>query len=215
MRRQILRAALGALLCACGGSTPPPAPQPSEPILPEESAGDEADSPAQGAAAAAPASGPATLKVVTKVGNAPVAAHVKVFGDGVSVEGKSGEPLAVRAGDLEIEATLSDSKALHGSETVHRSVTVEAGADKTETVIFERSLARVEVRIHGKVDTTAVVTLSKDGATVAKLKSGDKDYVAMAPGRYSASVKSQRAEIHSSDITLNEGATQTIPIDVK
>jgi hypothetical protein len=215
MRQQILQAALGALLCACGGSTPPPASRPSELILPEESAGAEADSPAQGAAAATPVGGPATLKVVTKLGSTPVAARVKVFGDGVSVEGKSGEPLAVRAGDLEIEATLSDSKVLHGSETVHRSVTLEPGVEKTETVIFERSLARVEVRIHGKLDSSAVVTLSKDGATVAKLKSGDKDYVSIAPGRYNASVKSQRAEITSSDITLNEGATQTIPLDVK
>src|SRR5687768_1653008 len=102
MRQQFLQAALGALLCACGGSTPPPAPQPSEPILPEESAGAEAESHVEGAAAATPVGGPATLKVVTKLGSTPVAAHIKVFGDGVSVEGKSGEPLAVRAGDLEI-----------------------------------------------------------------------------------------------------------------
>lgn len=169
----------------------------------------------QEAAPAAPTSGPATLKVVTKVGHDAVAAHVKVFSNGgMLAEGKSGEPLSVRSGDLEIEATLSDSKALLGHETVHKSISLEAGADKTETVIFERSLVRVAVHIRGKLDTSAVVTLSKDGATVAKLKSGDKDYVAITPGRYNASVKSQRAEITTTDITLNEGATQTVPIDV-
>jgi hypothetical protein len=153
---------------------------------------------------------------MTKVAQQAVPAHVKVLGaDGSLIaEGKSGEPLAVRSGDLEIEATLSDSKVLLGHETVHRSVTVAPGADATETVIFERCLVRVAVHIRGKLDAGAMVTLSKDGATVAKLKSGDKDYVAVAPGRYNASVKSQRAEITSSDITLNEGATQTVPIDV-
>lgn len=180
-----------------------------EPVLPDEPEEKEA-------APAAPASGPATLKVVTKVGHDAVAAKIKVYASegGVLAEGKSGEPLSVRSGDLEIEATLSDSKALLGHETIRRSVSVEAGADKTETVIFERSLVRVEVRIKGKLDTTAVVTLSKDGATVAKLKSGDKDHVAIAPGRYNANVKSNRAEITASDVTLNEGATQTVPIDV-
>jgi hypothetical protein len=49
---------------------------------------------------------------------------------------------------------------------------------------------------------------------VAKRTSGDKDYEAVAPGRYNAKVRSNRAEINSSDITLNEGATQTVPIDV-
>jgi hypothetical protein len=213
MRQQILRAALAAVLCGCGGASPPA----QEPVQPAASAGSEVVLPDEPPpeAPAAPASGPATLKVVTKVGHDAVAAHVKVFADGnMIVEGKSGEPLSVRSGDLEIEASLSDSKALLGHETVHRSVTLAAGADATETVIFERSLVRVVVQIRGKVDPSAVVTLSKDGATVAKLKSGDKDYVAIAPGRYNASVKSQRAEINSSDITLNEGATQTVPIDV-
>ncbi len=210
MRRRILRTACGVLLCACASSTPPPTQKAELYLPPEETAGAEAED----AAKAAPASGPATLKVITKVGHDAVTARVKVSGDGVAVEGKSGEPLAVRAGELEIEATIADSKALHGGATAHRSVTVEPGAEKTETVVFERSLARVEVRIHGKLDTSAVVTLSKDGETVVKLKSGDKDHVAIAPGRYSVSVKSQRAEITSSDIILSEGATQTVPINV-
>jgi hypothetical protein len=209
MRRRILRMACVALLCACAGSPPPPA-QKAELYVPPETAGAEAED----ARESAPASGPATLKVITKVGHDTITAHVKVSGDGVAVEGKSGEPLAVRAGELEIEATISDSKALRGGATAHRSVTVEPGTEKTETVVFERSLARVEVRIHGKLDTSAVVTLSKDGEAVVKLKSGDKDHVAIAPGRYSVSVKSQRAEITSSDIILSEGATQTVPINV-
>jgi hypothetical protein len=177
--------------------------------LPEEE-------PEPAAAPAAEVSGPATLTVVAKVGHDVVPARIKVFdASGAPVaEGASGKPLSVRSGDLQIEATLADSKVLLGHETVHRSVSVAPKADATESVVFERCLVRVAVNIRGKLDTTAVVTLSKDGSQVAKLTSGAKDYVAIAPGRYSASVRSKRAEITSSDITLNEGATQTVPIDV-
>jgi hypothetical protein len=76
-------------------------------------------------------------------------------------------------------------------------------------------MVRVAVRIRGKLDPTSVVTLLKDGNSIAKLTSGDQDYVAVAPGRYGVKVRSKRAEIVSSDITCNEGATQTVPIDVE
>jgi len=49
---------------------------------------------------------------------------------------------------------------------------------------------------------------------VAKLISGASDYVSVSPGRYEAVVKSQRAEITVSDLTLNEGATHYIPLNV-
>lgn len=217
MRQNMLRAALWASLWGCGGASTPASEQPAQPT---ESAGAEASLPDETsapdeAAAAAPAARPATLTVVTKVGSDVAKAQVRVTGENSApVEGASGTPLAVLSGDLEIEATLSDSKLLHGHETVHRSVTVAPGENATTTVMFERCLARVEVRIRGKLDSTAMVTLTKDGATIAKLQSGSKDYVPIAPGRYGASVKSQRAEITSSDVTLNEGAKQTIPIEV-
>jgi hypothetical protein len=215
MRRQILRAVLVSALCGCGGEK---APAPETQAHAAESGGSEVvlPDPEPEAAPAAPASGPATLKVVTKVGHDAVAAHVKVFdaSGALLAEGPSGQALSVRSGDLEIEAALSDSKALRGTETVHKSISLVAGADATESVTFERCMVRVAVRIRGKLDPTAVVTLSKDGVTVAKLTSGDQAYVAITPGRYNASVKSKRAEIVSSDITLNEGATQTVPIDV-
>lgn len=214
MQRRALGTLMGVVLCACGGSSPPAA----EPAQPAESAGAEVlpEETPEPEEPAAPASGPATLKVVTKVAGKEVAAHIKVFDESGALvtEGNAGQPLSVRSGELSIEAQLTDPKALRGQETVHRSVSVAAGANASETLIFERCLVRVTVRIRGKLDTTAVVTLSKDGVDIAKLTSGDQEYVAMAPGRYNAKVRSKRAEITSSDITLNEGATQTVPIDV-
>jgi hypothetical protein len=214
----MLRATLWAILWGCGGASTPDTQQSPQPA---QSAGAEASLPDEGNAAdeeraeTAPAARPATLTVVTKVGSDIAKAHVRVTGENAApVEGSSGQPLAVLSGELEIEATLSDSKLLHGHETVHRSATVAPGEQATTTVMFERCLARVEVRVRGKLDTSAVVTLTKDGETIAKLQSGAKDYVPIAPGRYGASVKSQRAEITSTDVTLNEGAKQTVPINV-
>jgi hypothetical protein len=215
MQWRMLGMTIGVVLFACGGESRPPA---TEPVQPAASAGAEAalDEEPEQAEPAAAASGPATLKVVTKVAGKEVAARVKVFdaGGALVVEGASGQPLAVRSGELSIEAELADHKVLRGQETLHRSISVAAGADASETLIFERCMVRVAVRIRGKLDTTAVVTLLKDGVEIAKLTSGDQEYVAMAPGRYNAKVRSKRAEITSSDITLNEGATQTVPIDV-
>lgn len=215
MRRLIQWLGIGVMLSACGGSSPPPAAEPSAPAA---SAGAEAalEAEPEQDAPSAPASGPATLKVVTKVAGKEVSAHVKVFDESGTLlaEGKAGQALSVRSGELSVEAELTDPKALRGQETVRRSVSVAAGADASETLVFERCLVRVAVRIRGKLDTTAVVTLLKDGVEIAKLTSGDQDYVAVAPGRYNAKVRSKRAEIVSSDITLNEGATQTVPIDV-
>ncbi len=71
---------------------------------------------------------------------------------------------------------------------------------------------RVTVNVRGKLDAKAIVTLSRNGATVAKLTSGAEAYVAISPGSYDASVKSDRALITVSGIALNEGATQSIPI---
>jgi hypothetical protein len=216
MQRRFLLMSVWVVLVACGGSSsPPPA---SEPTQPAASAGAEApveeasSEPEQPVAAASPA----TLKVVTKVGGKALPARIKVFDESGALlaEGASDKPLAVRSGELSIEVALPDSKELRGGETVQRSVSVAPGADVTETVIIERCMVRVNVRIRGKLDPTSVVTLLRDGATIAKLTSGDQDYVAVAPGRYNVKVRSKRAEIVSSDITLNEGATQTIPIDV-
>jgi hypothetical protein len=202
-------------LYACGGAPPPPAPPP-ELILPEESASEKAAGDEEQSAPAQPANGPATLKVVTKVGGEAVASHVKVYdaSGALLAEGASGKPLSVRSGELQIEAEISDSKLLHGHEMAHKSVSLAAGADATETVIFERCMLRVTVNIRGKLDPTAQVTLTKDGAVVAKLSSGDQKYVAVAPGRYEVTVHSKRTEIKGSAITLGEGATQTVPIDV-
>jgi hypothetical protein len=216
MQRRILGLVSLVGLYACGSAPPPPARPPPELILPEESASEQAVGDEEQSATAQPTNGPATLTVVTKVGGEAVAAHVKVSdaSGAVLAEGASGKPLSVRAGELQIDAEISDSKLLHGHEMVHKSVSLAAGADATETVIFERCMLRVTVNIRGKLDSSAQVTLTKDGVVVAKLSSGDQKYVAVAPGRYEVTVHSKRTEIKGSAITLGEGATQTVPINV-
>jgi len=206
---------------ACGGGAKP-AEEPSAPE-PSTAAGGEtvsetAEEPLAEAQAVAsePEAGPAKLTVITKVGRDAAAAKVRVLGaDGsVLAEGKSGEPLEVPSGELTIEATITDPKAIIDLPTQTSSVTVTAGDEAKETLSFARSLVRVTVNIKGKMDPTAVVILSKNGTTVAKLTSGASDYVSISPGRYTASVKSQRAEITVNELILNEGATHNIPLNV-
>ncbi|MFT3928434.1 MAG: hypothetical protein QM778_38250 [Myxococcales bacterium] len=219
MKRITLNVGLGLLLLACGGKAAPestPAPEAaatggeavSEPA--EEAAAEEQAAPSE------PASGPAKLTVVAKVGRDTASANVKVMSEdgNVLAEGKAGQPLDVQSGDLLIEATITDPKAIIDLPTMTQSVTLEPGQEATENLSFARSLVRVTVTIKGKVNPTAVVSLTKDGKVVAKLVSGAPDYVSVSPGRYEAKVKSQRAEITVSDLTLNEGATHNIPLNV-
>jgi hypothetical protein len=165
----------------------------------------------------APATGPAKLTVVTEIGRKPVAAHIKIHGEdgAVLAEGKANDVLTVPPGEHEIEATVTDAQALVDLPTMRQRVTVEAGAEVKERLEFARCQVRVTVNIRGKLDKTAVVTLSRNGTEVAKLTSGAEEYVTISPGKYAASVKSARAVITVSEIALNEGATQSIPINIK
>ncbi len=220
MTRTTLSIGMGLLLLACGGK---PAAAPVTEPEPVAAAGDEAvsevaEEPEAEAEAAPsePATGPAKLTVVAKVGRELAPAKIKVLAEDGSVlaEGDAGETLDVQSGELLVEATITDPKAIIDLPTQSQSVTLEAGEEKTENISFARSLVRVTVNIRGKVDPTAVVSLKRDGAVVAKLTSGAPDYVSISPGRYEASVKSQRAEITVSDFMLNEGGTHNIPLNV-
>lgn len=174
----------------------------------------ESDEPAPEEPAAA--TGPGRLTVATEIGRKPVAAHIKIHGEdgSVLVEGSSNEVLTVPAGAVEIEATVTDAQALIDLPTMRQRVTVEPGAEAKERLEFVRCLVRVTVNIRGKLDPSAVVTLSRKGTEVAKLTSGAEEFVPITPGKYNASVKSSRAAITVSEIALNEGATQTIPINI-
>jgi hypothetical protein len=221
--KRTLGIGFGLALWACGGGAPK---EPATPPPASESAGSEALSePAEDAVeeqaaapeeAPAPASGPAKLTVVAKVERDVAPAHVKVLAEDGSVlaEGEAGKLLNVQSGELTIEATITDPKALIDRPTRQESVSVKAGDELSQPVVFARSLVKVSVNIKGKLDPKAVVILSKDGREVAKLVSGAPDYVAISPGRYQAKVRSPRAEVSVNDLTLNEGASSNIPLNV-
>jgi hypothetical protein len=219
--RRILSMSLGFTLLACGGKASEPAPETAAPVSDstggealtqkaEEATGEEQSEPVE------PASGPAKLTVEAKVGRDTAKANIKVMNEEGTViaEGLAGERLGVQSGDLLIEATITDPKAMIDLPTIQQSVSLKAGDEVSESVSFPRSLVRVTVNIKGKVDATAIVTLSKGGVQVAKLTSGDENYVSITPGRYQATVKSKRAEITVSELTLNEGATHNLPLNV-
>jgi hypothetical protein len=213
---RIFRLGLIVLLASCATTSS----QPPEPVT--ASANETAVAGASGDesnhAVPEPATpGPAKLTVVTEIEHKPVAAHIKVHGkDGaVLAEGNANEVLTVPAGEHEIEATVTDAQALVDLPSMRQRVTVEAGAEIKERLEFARCQVRVTVNIRGKLDPTAVVALSRNGTEVAKLTSGAEEYVTISPGKYAASVKSNRAAITVSEIALNEGATQSIPINIK
>jgi hypothetical protein len=220
MRSTVTSLGLGLLLMACGGAKPAAEAAPEQPSAAAggETVSETAEEPMTEALGAAvePTTGPAKVTVTAKVGRDPAAAKVRVLAEDGSVlaEGKSGVPLDVQSGELTLEATITDPKAIIDLPTQTSQVTVAMGDEAKETISFARSLVKVTVTIRGKADPTAVVTLSRDGQAVAKLTSGAADYVSISPGRYDASVKSQRAEITVNQLILNEGATHNIPLNV-
>lgn len=219
--RHITCIGLGLALLACSGTKPAaestPTPEPSSGASQVQgTAGEELAEEAAEEVAEEPAAGPATLIVVGKVGNQETPIDVRVLAeDGTLLaQGRGNAPLSVQSGELLIEAQITDSKAIIDKPTLRQYVTLTPGQTLTERLSFARSLVRVSVNLRGKLDPTAVVTLSKDGTPVAKLTSGAEEYVSISPGRYDANVKSQRAEISVSQIILNEGATHNIPLNV-
>ncbi len=214
---RMTRLGLAVVLAGCAAVSPKPA---SVPATANESAGMQESTEAAvepaGQEPSEPVAGPAKLIVATEIGHTMVAAHITVRGeDGrVLAEGNSGEVLAVQSGELEVEATVTDAQAFIDLPTMRQRVIVEPGTETKERLEFARCLVRVTVNIRGKLDPKAIVTLSRDGTPVAKLTSGAEEFVAISPGRYGASVKSDRALITVSEIALNEGATQSIPISM-
>lgn len=208
------------VLTACGGSSPAPAaPVEStaqgdeQPVLAEE---ESAPEPAEEEVSREPAAGPAKLTVIAKVAGQEAPAKITVRDEqgNVLAEGKTGEVLDVQSGVLSVEATITDASALVDKPTMVQEVSVEPGSEAKEVLNFAYAKVRVSVNIKGKVDKTATVTLSKDGATVVKLVSGASEYVTISPGRYEASVKSQRADISVPPLVIMEGATMDIPLNV-
>jgi hypothetical protein len=215
---RMIRLAFLVVLTGCATASSK-SPKPVVPSTERSVAGASAEESAEPASElpAAPVAGPGKLTVTTEIGHKPVAAHIKIHGEdgSVLVEGNSAEMLTVPSGEVEIEATVTDAQALIDLPTMRQRVTVAPNGEAKERIEFARCLVRVTVNIRGKLDPTAIVTLNRKGTDVAKLTSGAEEYVAISPGKYAASVKSNRAVITVSEIALNEGATQTIPINIK
>jgi hypothetical protein len=208
------------VLTACGGSNPAPAaPVEStaqgdeQPLLAEE---ESAPEPEEEEVSQEPAVGPAKLTVIAKVAGQEAPAQVTVRDEqgNVLAQGKAGQVLDVQSGLLSIEASITDAAALVDKPTMLQEVSVEPGGDAKEVLNFAYAKVRVSVNIKGKLDKTATVTLSKDGSPVVKLASGASEYVTISPGRYEASVKSQRADVSVPPLVIMEGATMDIPLNV-
>lgn len=211
---------VGATLIGCGGAEPAPEPTQVEeqPTTGGESMPAEEPEPIEEEAAApvAPASGPAQLTIVTKVGSTVVAAHVKVLAaDGsVVVEGESGTAFNVQSGSYKIEASITDAAIMVDTPTTRTDVEVAPGAELSETVAFPYARVKFTVNVNGKPDSKATVTLLRNGAVVATIPAAAPDFVAITPARYSGKVKSRNAEIEVSEIVISEDATRNIPLNV-
>jgi hypothetical protein len=212
---------LGAALIGCGGAEP--VAEPTEPTAAESTTGSEeepiAEAPIEEEAAAEPAppaSGPAQLTVITKVGNDVVAAHVKVLAADHSVvaEGEAGTALTVQSGSLTIEASITDAAIMIDTPTTRHEVEVAPGATLSETVQFPRARVKFAVSLNGKADARATVSLLRNGAVVATIPASTPDFITVTPGRYTALVKSRNAEITVPEMVISEDSTRTVPLNV-
>jgi len=212
---------LSAALIGCGGAEP--AAEPVEPTATAPTSGSEEEPIEEEAVEeeaveepAAPASGPAQLTVVTKVGSDVVAAHVKVLGaDGATVaEGEAGTALTVQSGSLTIEAKINDAAIMIDMPTTRHEFEAAAGATLTETVSFPRARVKFNVSVNGRADAKATVTLMRNGAVVVTIPASTPDFVSVTPGRYSAVIKSRGAEITVAEMVISEDSTRAIPLNV-
>jgi hypothetical protein len=209
------------LACGAGASSNEPAAQPPAPSDP--SSGDEPTAAsaerAPGAVADDPAplrAGPATVEVNATVRGQSVAAEVRMVGaDGSEAgTGRSGEPISVQSGEYTLLVTIADEDALLDKPQRRQPLTIHPGDGLKETVEFPWAMIQLNVRVNGRPDNGAIVELKRQGAVVGKLKSGAEP-VPISPGRYDAEVRTRGATIPVQGLMFPEGATQSMPVDVR
>lgn len=217
---------LVSLICwGCGGSQSQPT---SGPAKEPSAAGVQTPSekPAEGPAQAAEPKeaveptmpvGPASVLIQAIVKGKPTEAKIKIVDQAgnVAAEGKAGEKLTVQSGKYQAIVQVTDVDALVDKPSKNIDLDLQAGAEDKEQVSFPWAKIRLNVRIDGKVDTKAQVKLIRDGTPVATVKSADKDYVQISPGRYQAEVSAKNTKATVDNIMFPEGATQDVPVDVQ
>lgn len=166
--------------------------------------------------AAPPAPAPATLTVEAAVKGELTPARVRLIdseGDEAAA-GKSGESLSVVSGEYTLIVSIEDPAILADRPTQRTPLTVQPGENPTHRVDFPWASVQLKVRVNGEPESKATVRLLRQGAVVTTVESGGA-HVTLSPGRYQAEVTTRDATIEIKQLLLPEGATQTVPVDVR
>jgi hypothetical protein len=110
--------------------------------------------------------------------------------------------------------SIEDAAILADRPTLRVPLTVPAGASLTPRVDFPWASVQLNVRVNGEPETKASVRIIRQGAAVATVQSGGAS-VTLSPGRYQAEVTTRGATIEVKMLLFPEGATQSLPVDVK
>lgn len=217
-RRHGLVVGCGLLIASCA--------KPAEPTetTPASTGGEQAPSapaaaepPAAEPVAAPPApSAPATLTVEAAVKGEVKPATVQLIdSEGEqAAAGKGGESLSVPSGEYTLIVSIEDPKVLADRPTQRTPITIAPGQNPTERVDFPWASVQLKVRVNGEPESKATVRLMRQGAVIATVESGG-EHITLSPGRYQAEVVTRDATIEVKMLLFPEGATQSLPVDVK
>jgi len=213
------RLALGLLLVGC--STPAAQPASAPPSAASAGAETPAAMPeapeATEAAPPAPApSAPATLTVEAAVHGELKPASVKLMSeDGEQVaSGATGQAISVQSGEYTLIVAIEDAAVLADRPTQRVPITIAPGADVKHHIDFPWASIQLRVRVNGEPESQATVRVMRQGAVVATVKS-EGEHIMLSPGRYQAEVNTRGATIEVKQVLFPEGATQTVPVDVR
>jgi len=171
---------------------------------------------AEPAPAEPPPSAPATLTIEAAVKGEPKPAHVQLIdSEGEeAASGKSGESLSIPSGEYTLVISIEDAAVLADRPTQRTPITVQPGQNPPLRVDFPWATVQLKVRVNGQPESKATVRLMRQGAVVATVQSGGES-ITLSPGRYQAEVNTHDATIEVKQLLFPEGATQTVPVDVR
>ena len=160
--------------------------------------------------------GAATVTADAAVRGESVPAVVRLIDENgeEAAKGKAGETLQVLSGEYTLAVSIEDPKILADHPTLREPLTVPPGASLTPRVDFPWASVQLNVRVNGVPEKKATVRLLRQGAVVATVESGGAS-VTLSPGRYQAEVITRDATIEVKMLLFPEGATQSLPVDVK
>lgn len=161
--------------------------------------------------------GPASVTFQVTVNGQPVEAKIKISDAAGNVvgEGKAKNKIAIQSGRYEATVSITDKNILADKPSQTIDVDLAAGQDARQQVSFPWAKIKIFVQTKGKVDYSAQIDMMRNGAVVATLKSGDKNYTQISPGRYQAEVNTKKSKVSIDNLLVPDGATQDIPVDVQ